>query len=45
MTLETPAEMEARVAALAELPLERRVGALDELHDELKGFLEQPSAP
>lgn len=45
MTVETPEQMEARLAAIGQLPLDERIAALDALHDELKGFLDAPAAP
>lgn len=45
MTVETPEQMEARLVAIAALPLDQRIAALDGLHDELKGFLDSPATP
>ncbi len=44
MTAWTPEAMEARLAALSSLPLDERIAALNDLHDELKGFLDQPAS-
>ncbi len=44
MTAWTPEQMEARLAALSSLPLDERISALNNLHDELKGFLDAPAS-
>jgi hypothetical protein len=45
MTAWTPEKMEARLEALPNLPLDERIAALNDVHDELKGFLDAPAAP
>ena len=42
MTAWTPEQMEARLVELASLPLDERIAALNDVHDELKGFLDAP---
>ena len=44
MTAWTPEQMEARLVALSTLPLDERVTALNDVHDELKGFLDEPAS-
>ena len=42
MTAWTPEQMDARLGELASLPLDERIAALNDVHDELKGFLDAP---
>lgn len=44
MTAWTPDEMEARLLAVSNLPLDERISALNDVHDELKGFLDAPAS-
>lgn len=44
MTAWTPEEMEARLLAVSSLPLDERITALNDVHDELKGFLDAPAS-
>jgi hypothetical protein len=44
MTQETPEQMDARLVALSSLPLDEQIAALNDVHDELQGFLDAPAS-